>query len=121
MDAPWKGRSVSLLRTHITSDHVCVLLHQTSDPSLTLASVSLTCRQPAPSPSAGPSSAPRCVAGPAAGPRLRGPTPSPSPPAAPEFSVSPERAPEEPNKGFTSSDLNVLHNLLNQQPQHYMM
>lgn len=75
---------------------------------------SLTCRQPAPSPSAGVSFAPRCVAGPAAGRRLPAPlppqvlcrwtrssplsSPPPSPPvllppAAPECAASPGRAP----------------------------
>lgn len=88
------------------------MLHSVSE-------VSLTSRQPAPSPSAGASFAPRCVAGPPAGPRLRDPCrrlrglsspllpplpspPAPSPPAAPGFAVSPERAPEGQNQRFRS-------------------
>lgn len=77
-----------------------------------VSEVSLTSRQPAPSPSAGASFAPRCVAGPAAGPRLRGRSsplppprlspPAPSPPATPGFAVSPERAPEGQNQRFRS-------------------
>lgn len=84
-----------------------------------VSEVSLTSRQPAPSPSAGASFAPRCVAGPAAGPRLRDPRrrprglssppppsrlspPAPSPPAAPGFAVSPQKAPEGQNQRFRS-------------------